>query len=109
TTLDIGTSAGNGAVSFTDLEIDAAGTNYQLTASGAGFASPLSSAFAVNPAALTKLQLLMPGEVAAPGTPSGKTGAANAQLAGAPFNVIINAVDSYWNLIKTATDTVGIT
>src|SRR5438876_181130 len=58
----------------------------------------------------TKLQLLMPGETAAPGTASGKTGMPNAQTAGTPCTVTVNAVDAYWNKVTTApTDTVGIT
>ena len=109
TTLDIGTSAGNGTISFTDLQIDAAGTNYQITASGPGFVNSASSVFTVSPGAFTGLQLLVPGEVAAPATASGKMGTASAQVAGTPFNVTVNAVDAYWNVIKTATDTVGIT
>src|SRR5213593_3242684 len=36
TTLDIGTSAGNGTVTFTNLEIDAVGTGKQLTAAASG-------------------------------------------------------------------------
>src|SRR6266404_1487960 len=36
---DIGTSGGNGTVSYTDLEVDAVGTNKQLTASSSGFIS----------------------------------------------------------------------
>jgi hypothetical protein len=47
TTLDIGTSAGNGTVSFTNLEIDMAGTNKQLSASASGLTSGLSSVFSV--------------------------------------------------------------
>ena len=50
----------------------------------------------------------MPGETAAPGTASGKTGAPSAQTAGSSFNVIVNAVDANWNVV-TSTDTVGIT
>src|SRR5438552_13221548 len=57
----------------------------------------------------TKLQLLMPGETAAPGTASGKTGTPNAQTAGTPFTVTVNAVDANWYLVNTVTDTVGIT
>ncbi|HEY6167374.1 MAG TPA: PKD domain-containing protein, partial [Verrucomicrobiae bacterium] len=48
TNLNIGTSAGNGTVSYTNLEIDAAGTNKQLTASATGLSSALSVVFAVN-------------------------------------------------------------
>src|SRR2546428_85742 len=57
----------------------------------------------------TKLQLLMPGETAAPGTASGKTGTPNAQTAGTAFTVTVNAVDANWYLVNTVTDTEGIT
>ncbi len=67
-----------------------------------------SPATTVNAGAFAKLQILMPGETAAPGTATGKTGAPSAQTAGTSFNVTVNAVDANWNLV-TATDTVGIT
>ena len=57
----------------------------------------------------TKLQVLMPGETAAPGTASGRTGTPTAQTAGVPFNVTVNAVDNYWNLVNYVTDVVAIT
>jgi hypothetical protein len=107
TTLDIGTSGGNGTVSFTDLEIDMAATNYQLTASSAGLASTSSTVFTVSPGALVKLQLLMPGEIAAPATPTGKAGVASTNRRHA-VRATINAADAYWNVIKTVTDTIGI-
>src|SRR5439155_14447374 len=47
TTLDIGTTAGNGIVSFSDLRIDSAGTNKQLTASASSLTSAASSTFTV--------------------------------------------------------------
>jgi hypothetical protein len=55
-----------------------------------------------------KLQVLMPGETAAPNTPTGKTGTPTAQQAGFQFNVRVNACDTYWNVIP-ASDTVTIT
>ena len=67
-----------------------------------------SPATTINAGAFAKLQILMPGETAAPGTASGKTGAPNAQTAGSSFNVTVNAVDANWNPV-TSTDTVGIT
>ena len=68
------------------------------------------SAFAVNAGTFAKLQILAPGEVAAPGTATGKTAAApTAQTAGTAFNVTVNAVDANWNLVNTAGDTVAIT
>ena len=67
-----------------------------------------SSTLTVNPGPFTKLQLLVPGETAAPGTPTGKTGTPLEQRAGAAFSVTVNAVDANWNLIST-NDTVKIT
>src|SRR5438034_1299151 len=66
----------------------------------------------VNLGAITKLQLLVPGETAAPGTASsgsGKTGTPTARSAGTAFTVTVNAVDAAWNVVSTVTDTVGIT
>ena len=51
----------------------------------------------------------MPGETAAPGTASGKTGTPSAQIMGTGFEVTVNAVDAYWNLVNTVSDTVGLT
>jgi hypothetical protein len=67
-----------------------------------------SSSITVNAGAFVKLQLLVPGETAAPGTASGKTGTPNAQTAGSGYSVTINAVDANWNLVNTVTDTVGL-
>ncbi len=52
---------------------------------------------------VTKLQLLLPGETAAPGTTTGKTGTPLTQSAGTPFTVIVNAVDANWNLVAATT------
>src|SRR5207245_816425 len=68
-----------------------------------------SSAIPVNAATFAKLQLLLPGETAAPGTSLGKTGAPTSQTAGAAFAVTLNAVDANWNLVTNSTDIVGIT
>jgi len=52
----------------------------------------------------------MPGETAAPGTASGKTGTPDQQTAGAAFNVTVNAVDANWNPAPYASDhTIHIT
>src|SRR6266436_678533 len=106
---DIGTSAGNGTVTYTDLEIDAVGASKQLTASSSGFSSAISSVFAVTGSSFSQLQVLLPGETAAPGSTSGKTGTPIAQTAAAAFNVTVNAVDANWNLINTVTDTARLT
>ncbi len=108
TTLDIGTGAGNGTITFTNLEIDTAGTNKQLTATSSGLSNAVSATFSVSATLFSQLQLLVPGETAAPGTLTGKTGTPNPQAAGTPFNVTVNAVDANWNLVNTIVDTVGL-
>ncbi|MBE0543767.1 MAG: hypothetical protein IH623_20675 [Verrucomicrobia bacterium] len=56
-----------------------------------------------------KLQVLMPGESPAPGTPTGKTGTPTAQSLGLPCVVTVRAVDAEWHLINTINHTVSIT
>src|SRR5438093_651818 len=82
TSLDIGTAAGNGTVAFTNLQLDSAGTNKQLTASASGMSNGVSVVFGISAGVFSKLQLLVPGETAAPGTASGKTGTPSSQAAG---------------------------
>src|SRR5206468_11673040 len=69
----------------------------------------ISANVTVNAGAFVKLQLLAPGETAAPGTATGKTGSPTARTAGTAFTVTVNAVDANWNLVNTVTDTAGIT
>lgn len=57
----------------------------------------------------SKLQVLLPGETAAPGTATGKTGTPTAQTAGVPFDITVNAVDEQFNLVTSATPMVTIT
>src|SRR5439155_27413 len=109
TSLDIGTAAGNGTVAFTNLQLDSVGTNKQLTASASGMSNGVSVVFGISAGVFSKLQLLVPGETAAPGTASGKTGTPSSQAAGTPFNVTVNAVDANWNVVNTISDTIGLT
>src|SRR5213075_2783881 len=67
-----------------------------------------SPSITANAGAFAKLQILVPGETAAPGSSTGKTGTPTAQTAGTPFNVTVNAVDNFWNVINTAADMVDI-
>jgi autotransporter-associated beta strand protein len=58
----------------------------------------------------SKLQVLAPGENAAPGTATGKTGTPISHLIGEGYNFTVNAVDLYWNLIASApADNIHIT
>src|SRR5439155_14030987 len=60
-----------------------------------------SPAITVSPGAFVKLQLLLPGETAAPGTGAGKTGLPAAQTAGGSYSVTVNAVDANWNVVSS--------
>jgi hypothetical protein len=68
-----------------------------------------SAAFDITADVFAKLQVLAPGETADPGTTTGKTGTATVQDAGTGFNITVNAVDQYWNLVTTPTNTINIT
>ena len=54
----------------------------------------------------TRLQVLLPGETAAPGTPTGKTGTPQAQTAGVPFTVTVRACDNTWATATTVTNAI---
>ena len=57
----------------------------------------------------TRLQVLLPGESAAPGTATGKFGTPASQVVGIPFNVQVRACDSSWNTVTSITDVVRLT
>src|SRR5437867_8027793 len=96
-----------GIVTFTNLSHNVANT-ININFTSGSLSNALSGNIVVSPAAFAKLQLLVPGETAAPGTPTGKTGTPTARTAGTAFNVTVNAVDALWNLINT-NDTAHIT
>jgi hypothetical protein len=81
----------------------------QITATDGSLTGVASSSLTVNAGTFTQVQVLMPGESAAAGTSSGKTGTATAQTAGASFSgVVVNAVDANWNVVSSVTDNVQI-
>src|SRR5262249_20598351 len=51
--LDIGTAAGNGTVSFSNVGVNTAGNGKSLSATATALSSALSSTFSINPATLT--------------------------------------------------------
>jgi hypothetical protein len=57
----------------------------------------------------TKLQVLLPGETAAPGTPTGKTGTPTPQPAYTPFDIVVNAVDNDWYPIPGVSHVIHLT
>jgi len=68
-----------------------------------------TSVIPVNAGGFVKLQLLLPGESAAPGTSTGKTGTPTNPGPDTAFNITVRAVDDNWNLVNTATDVVAFT
>src|SRR5688572_593075 len=56
----------------------------------------------------TRLQVLLPGETAAPSTSSGKTGTPLAQTTGVPFSVTVRACDDTWATVATVTNVVQV-
>src|SRR5439155_638361 len=98
----------NGIATYTNLSHNVA-TTITIDFTAAGLLPLTSDPVVVSPAAFAQLQVLAPGETAAPGTSSGKTGTPNAQTAGMAFNVTVNAVDANWNLVTNVADTVGFT
>src|SRR5439155_840929 len=74
-----------------------------------GIASVTSPGISVSTGAFAKLQIVAPGETAAPGTTNGKIGTPSPQTAGTAFNVTVSAVDALWNVVSAVSDTVGIT
>src|SRR5207247_1003803 len=63
-----------------------------------------SASITVNAGPFAKLQLLLPGETAAPGTATGKTGSPTSQTAGTAIlgGVVVNAVDANWNVASSS-------
>src|SRR5262249_38761702 len=74
-------TAVNGVAMFANLSHNVANT-INLTFSSSGLTNATSANILVSPAAFAQLQLLVPGETAAAGTISGKTGTPSAQIAG---------------------------
>lgn len=87
-----------------------AGGSVSLTCSD--FSAPphtgSSNAFVVQPGPLAGLQVLLPGETALGGTPTGKSGIPTDQSAGSVFTLTVRAVDAYWNLVSGVNDTISL-
>lgn len=100
----------SGTVTFATTTLPTAGTatiTATNTSDGTKTADT-SPSITVNAGTINKLQILVPGETAAPGTGSGKTGTPSNQASGSPFSVTVNAVDANWNLVSS-TDVIAIT
>ncbi|MCX6235923.1 MAG: HYR domain-containing protein [Bacteroidetes bacterium] len=101
----------NGVATLTNKLIftGTSGSHTFTATSATGGYTGTSESVQINAGLFTKLQLLVPGETAAPGSLFGKIGTPISQTAGTAFNITVNAVDANWNVINTVTDVVGIT
>ncbi|KAA3659400.1 MAG: hypothetical protein DWQ10_08925, partial [Calditrichaeota bacterium] len=68
--------------------------------------SGYSNAFKVIPDSLAGLHVILPGETATPGVVPGKKGKPSVQIAGTVIQLIVRAVDRFWNMIPTVGDSV---
>ncbi len=78
-----------------------------------GIAALLAAAVMLLPASaaaqtVTRLQVLLPGEQAAPGTVAGKIGVPSAQTVGVPFDIVVRACDDQWRTVAGVSDVVHI-
>src|SRR6185503_2491897 len=80
----------NGLATFANLSYNLAET-ITLNFTVSSLTNVTSGNVAVAAGPFTKLQLLVPGETAAPGTSSGKTGTPSGQTVGSPFPVTVSA------------------
>ncbi|HYG23148.1 MAG TPA: hypothetical protein VEH04_10230 [Verrucomicrobiae bacterium] len=73
--------------------------------------SSSQSFFRLEKPVFTQLQVLLPGETAAPGTPTGKTGTPDpvSLSGGGVIDITVRAVDANFNLVPSASDEVAIT
>jgi hypothetical protein len=120
---DANLAANTGAGSITPERVTLANGTWTgtITFRGAGgavsftcsdFSAPAhigtSNSFVVSPGPLAGVQVLLPGETAAGGTPSGKVGSPANQSAGNPFTITLRAVDAFWNMVPGVSDRVGL-
>jgi hypothetical protein len=102
------TDAGGMATS-TAFTANNLGGSYTVSASVPAVVATANFSLTNTAGSATQLQILVPGETAAPGTATGKTGTPNIQYVNGAFNATVNAADQYFNVVSTVTDTVAIT
>jgi len=90
--MDIGLGAGNGVASFSNLEIDTAGSK-QLTAGATGLTNGVSSSFTVNPALASRLTI----QTQPPATATAGTSFSSA--------TVVRVEDAFGNLVNSDNST----
>ena len=73
-----------------------------LTAQGSGLIFDTSPNIDIDPNTVSKIQILLPGDTAAPGTALGKVASANNATAGDTYNITVRLTDDYFNAVGNA-------
>ena len=68
-----------------------------------------SNAFNVRPDSLAAMQIVLPGQEATPGVEPGIKNSPNSVVAGNPVNVLVRAVDRFWNVVPNDNDAITFT
>ena len=102
------TDNGNGTATLAGTTTAGGIYTFTITAANIVGNQPHTFTLTVSAGAFTKLQVLVPGETAAPGTATGKAGTPNIEYVNGPFNATVNAVDDNWNVVNTVNDTVKV-
>ncbi len=87
-----------------DIELDTPQSN----TGHIGYSDPVL----INHGSINKMQVIVPGITARPGTLDGEDGTTSGQIVGQPFYVTVNACDAWWNVIRSgtgSTDTISLT
>jgi len=102
-TLNSGVWTGDlAALRADETNINRGNCNFYAFLQSAPAKNGTSDPFVVHPGSFTRMQVLVPGETALPGSPAGKTGTPASQIAGQGFTVNVWATDAYWNPVITA-------
>ena len=100
-------SAGTRSFTTGDLEVRST-TRFKLM-TYTTVALLLAMAQAVSAQSYSRMQVLLPGESAAPGTATGRLGTPTAQTVGMAFDIIVRACDDNWNTVGSITNVVALT
>jgi len=106
TTFTISPDGSCTGASCTANAADANGSSHMVLGTYSGTGAKGAATLTVTAGTFTKLQLLVPGETAAPGTATGKAGTPAIQYVNGKFNVTVNAVDQFFNVVSSVTDKV---
>lgn len=86
-----------------DVELDTPQSN----TGHIGYSTPVL----INHGSINRMQVIVPGITARPGTVDGEDGTVIGQIVSQPFYVTVNACDAWWNVIRSgtgSTDTISL-